>query len=81
MGWVRKLLFNHHRTLGVTIGRNPRGKGPEREGQERDALGVLLIPASCGAGGRRERLHRTASSITTGGAKRVKGYSIVPPTK
>ena len=30
----------------------------EREGQERDTLGALAIPASCRAGGRRGQLHR-----------------------
>ena len=61
---------SHHVTLRMTIGRIPRGEGPdrqrqrepdieaEREGQERDTLGALSIPASCRPGGRREQLHR-----------------------
>ena len=46
----------------------PKGRGArqtereqrlgEREGQERDTLGALSIPASCRVCGRREQLHR-----------------------
>ena len=56
---------SHHVTLGMTIGKSLRGEGQtgrhrdrEREGQERDTLGALSIPASGRAGGRREQLHR-----------------------
>ena len=62
---------SHHVTLGMTIGRSPRGEGQtdletgrERRLGERDALGGLSTPASGRAGGRREQLHRGTARET-----------------
>ena len=56
---------SHHVTLGMTIGRSPRGEGPDRPRLgERDALGGLSTPTSGRAGGRREQLHRGTARET-----------------
>ena len=65
---------SHHVTLGMTIGRSPRGEGPDRPREtdreraetrrERDALGGLSTPTSCRAGWRREQLHRGTAKET-----------------